>query len=299
MSKNIRNGIAFPINGIIRPTGPQGSQGLQGPQGTQGLTGTTGATGATGAVDPNAVLNNLYLPNSDMTPLGNIYKNSILFLHNRGTDSVYLGQNCASNLTLTSTSAVAIGKDVLSAATNSNACVHIGAQSGRFSTSSFTNVAVGYQTMYNSVSTQNNVCVGYQSGLNCTSNSNCFVGFQSGMNITTTGANCCIYNKGTVGDNGYIRIGDNAFQSRTYIAVIRGITTQSATGITCLIDGNGQLGTVSSTRDKKENIEPIDQETNRVMVNSLLPKRFDYINCHGEYKQFGLIFDEVEGVCDL
>ena len=80
------------------------------------------------------------------------------------------------------------------------------------------------------------------------------------------------------------------------IANIRGSTTVNANVIAVLVDSANQLGTVSSTRSKKENIIPVDVESNKTIIESLLPRRFDYIGCHGDYQSYGMIFDEIENI---
>ena len=103
----------------------------------------------------------------------------------------------------------------------------------------------------------------------------------------------------TVDDREYepsnIRIGD--MQTKTFIAGIRGVTTDAADAISVLIDSNGQLGTVSSSRRFKEDIRDMGRESERLY--SLRPVTFRYEQefAAGEKPiQFGLIAEEVAEV---
>ena len=64
------------------------------------------------------------------------------------------------------------------------------------------------------------------------------------------------------------------FQTKTFIAGIRGVTTDVANGIPVLVDGNGQLGTVSSSRRFKKDIVDMGDATSRLL--ELRPVRFRY-----------------------
>jgi hypothetical protein len=265
------------LQGATGADGIQGNTGATGVTGALGQTGGIGATGATGA-GVTGVLNNLYLPNSTSS-VGNIYKNNILYFHNYGTSNTFLGQN-AGNTGTTGTQNTGIGRDSLVSLTNGNNNTCVGRLSGTAITTGSNNVIIG-----------DNCATTLTTGA-----SNIIIGAAVGPNITTTGGNIMIGATTVAGDTNFIRIGGGS-HARAYISGIRGVTTQSASGIAVLIDSNGQMGTISSTREVKENIIDIDEETNKVIVNLLKPRRFDYKNCHGEYQQYGLIYDEVENVC--
>ena len=71
-----------------------------------------------------------------------------------------------------------------------------------------------------------------------------------------------------------IRIGTSGTQTRAFIAGIRGITTGVANGIPVLIDSNGQLGTVSSSRRFKKDIRDMGDATAKLL--ELRPVTFNY-----------------------
>ena len=79
----------------------------------------------------------------------------------------------------------------------------------------------------------------------------------------------------------------------TYIAGIFGVTTQ-LTAAPVLIDSNGQLGTLSSSRRFKKEVKPMDQASEAIL--SLKPVTFQYKSDKIGTPQFGLIAEEVAKV---
>jgi hypothetical protein len=79
----------------------------------------------------------------------------------------------------------------------------------------------------------------------------------------------------------------------TYIAGIFGVTTQLA-ATPVVIDSNGQLGTVSSSRRFKKEVKPMDQTSEAIL--SLKPVTFQYKADKTGTPQFGLIAEEVAEV---
>jgi uncharacterized coiled-coil protein SlyX len=78
----------------------------------------------------------------------------------------------------------------------------------------------------------------------------------------------------------------------TYIAGIYGTPTLS--GIPVYIDATGQLGTVSSSRRFKEEIEPMKHVSEAILA--LKPVTFHYTNDTTNRPQFGLIAEDVAEV---
>jgi hypothetical protein len=84
--------------------------------------------------------------------------------------------------------------------------------------------------------------------------------------------------------------------TRTFVAGVNGVTTGMA-GAAVMIDANGQLGTVSSSRRYKQDIQPMAAASERLM--RLRPVKFRYKepNAAGERPiQYGLIAEEVAEV---
>jgi hypothetical protein len=103
-----------------------------------------------------------------------------------------------------------------------------------------------------------------------------------------------IGNSGIAGESRNIRVGTQGIHTKTFIAGIRGVATVNANAIPVLIDSAGQLGTTSSSRRFKKEIEPMDQ-TSEVILD-LKPVTFHYKTDSTGTPQFGLIAEEVAKV---
>jgi uncharacterized coiled-coil protein SlyX len=135
-----------------------------------------------------------------------------------------------------------------------------------FSNSGSFNTANGFGTLMN----------------NTTGGLNTALGTQAGINVTTANNVICI---GAQGAN---------VSTSCFIANIRGVTTAIADAIPVLIDSAGQLGTISSSRRFKKEIEPMDKASEALL--SLKPVRFHYKSDQTNTPQFGLIAEEVAEV---
>lgn len=154
------------------------------------------------------------------------------------------------------------------------------------------NTATGYSALSENTSGIWNTAVGYLAlQNNTTGNYNIALGENAGTALTTGCCNISIGNGGVAGEERTIRIG-NANQTRAFISGIRGITTGAQNAVAVLIDSNGQLGTVSSSRRFKFDIRDAAESTDDLM--RLRPVTFRYL-AHGAEAavQYGLIAEEV------
>jgi hypothetical protein len=142
------------------------------------------------------------------------------------------------------------------------------------------NTAVGVKTLVANRGGSNNIALGYQAG-----------SYVGGM-YQPRDNNIEIGNGGNFFDNNTTRIGD--VQTATFIAGIRGVTTQNADAIPVLIDSGGQLGTMSSSRRFKKEIKPMDTASEAIL--GLKPVPFHYKSDTKDTPQFGLIAEEVAEV---
>ena len=178
-------------------------------------------------------------------------------------------------------------------------------------TSGFRNTGVGYFALV-SVNGTENTAVGSHAlvGFGGSPNGNTAVGFAalfagygglntalgrhagyniSGVNNIDIGANV----EGVAGESNTIRIG-NTDITDTFISGISGTTV--ASGAAVLVDSNGHLGTVTSSKRFKEDIKPMDKASEVLLA--LKPVTFRYkkeIDPAG-ISQFGLVAEEVEKV---
>lgn len=162
------------------------------------------------------------------------------------------------------------------------------------------NVAVGYQALNNNqpVSTDtgiNNTAVGVSAlGANITGANNIAIGKNAGNLLTTGNNNICIGHQGIAGESNAIRIGDGSSQTTAYITGISGAT--SSGGVAVFVNSSGQLGTITSSRRFKDDIQSMDHSSEAIL--SLRPVIFRYkpeIDAKG-IPQWGLIAEEVADV---
>jgi hypothetical protein len=149
------------------------------------------------------------------------------------------------------------------------------ANSGSYST------AVGSQALRNSTSGNNNIAIGYQAGFSVTTGSN----------------NIQIGNEGAGSDSDAIRIGTAGTQTTAFIAGIYGVTTSASNAVPVLIDSNGNLGTISSSRRYKDDIQDMADASSGLM--RLRPVTFRYKKQFSDGSkpiQYGLIAEEVAEV---
>ena len=132
---------------------------------------------------------------------------------------------------------------------------------------------------------------------NTTGSNNLGLGWDAGGYLTSGSNNICIGNVGEAGDSSTTRIGTAGGQTRAFVAGIRGATTAINDAIPILIDSTGQLGTVSSSREVKQDIAALGAVSERLL--GLRPVSFRYKEhaARGDTTpQFGLIAEEVAEV---
>jgi hypothetical protein len=117
---------------------------------------------------------------------------------------------------------------------------------------------------------------------NTTGNSNTALGFAAGTGVTTANNVICI---GTLGVN----VSDSC-----YIGNIFGQPVAIFGAAPVLVDSDGKLGTVLSSRRFKHDIKPMDKASETLLV--LKPVTFHYKSDSKDTPQFGLIAEEVAEV---
>jgi hypothetical protein len=275
---------------------------------------------------------NLDLDASTVTA-GNITKDGTAFLHNFGNNNTFVGIN-AGNLTTTGNGGntasgfgalqqVAIGSfntasgiRALNLMTNGSGNTATGTQALRDNTTGNFNTATGIHSLENSLTTHGNTAAGafalqFSTGTmntafgyaalldNSTGSHNVAVGDWAGADATTGSNNIYLGAdvRGVAGEENTMYLGKRGTQTRTFIAGVRGVTTTSAGAINVVIDPNGQLGTVSSSRRFKEDIHDMGSASRPVL--SLRPVTFRYSRTFGDGAkpiQYGLIAEEVAEV---
>jgi hypothetical protein len=153
-------------------------------------------------------------------------------------------------------------------------------------TDGFSNTANGFQALVNSTTGNFNTAIGANalSGSGFTGASNTAVGAFAGSAVTTANNVICI---------GTSVVGANVSNS-CFIGNIRGATTINNNAVQVLIDSAGQLGTLSSSRRFKRDINPMDKASEAILA--LKPVTFHYKTDKTNRPEFGLIAEEVAQV---
>jgi Chaperone of endosialidase len=144
------------------------------------------------------------------------------------------------------------------------------------------NTAYGEEALENSNNNHNTAVGSSALRSNTTGSVNTALGSFAGINVTTADHVICI---GINGEN----VSDSCF-----IGNIRGVTTANADAVPVLIDSAGQLGTASSSRRFKKEIQPMDKASEAILA--LKPVTFHYKSDAKGTPQFGLIAEEVAKV---
>ncbi len=179
----------------------------------------------------------------------------------------------------------AIGRNALRGLKDGNDNVALGALAG------YSASAAGY-------SGSENVFAGYQAGFSENPGSkNIYIGAQAGSVTVAGTGNIYIGHAGVPGvglESNAIRIGMSPNQTRCFIAGIYGAQS-TFDAVPVVIDSNGQLGIVASSRRFKDDICQMRDESE--VVYQLNPVSFVYKNDQIATKQYGLIAEEVNECC--
>ena len=224
---------------------------------------------------------NLELPAT--TPLtGQFQVNGARFLHSFGTHNTFLGRN-AGNFTLTGSNNTAVGNTVLLFNTFGSNNTAVGNTVLLFNTFGSNNTAVGEDALVSNTEGGSNTAVGEDAGSLAT----------TGDHNIYLGANVF----GVAGEANTMYLGRVGTQTTTFIAGVRGSTTGVADAIQVLIDSSGQLGTVSSSRRYKEDIQDMGRASAGLL--DLRPVTFRYTQASTDGAtpiQYGLIAEEVAAI---
>jgi len=166
-------------------------------------------------------------------------------------------------------------------------------------TTGYYNTASGESALNSNTTGNRNTADGAYALVNATGHRNVALGYNAGYAITTGVDNIMIGagQKGKAIDTGVIRIGIDTFQKKAFIAGIRGVATGLANAVPVVIDANGQLGTISSSRRVKEDIRPMGSASERLLELRPVTFRYKQPNEDGSQPvQFGLVAEEVAQV---
>lgn len=205
----------------------------------------------------------------------------------------------------------AVGSTALNSNTTGAANTAYGQSALLANSTGSNNTAIGFQSLPSEMASSNNVAVGHQAMLGAIGNNsvavgsgalalsagsnNIAIGNTAGNALATGDNNIDIANTGLAADAGIIRIGTSGLQNATYIAGISAVNVTG--GATVVVDANGQLGVVASSRRFKQDIQPMANASDRLM--QLEPVTFRYKQAAQDGSQplqFGLIAEQVAAV---
>jgi polyhydroxyalkanoate synthesis regulator phasin len=203
----------------------------------------------------------------------------------------------------------ALGYGTLTNNTTANGNTGAGFEALFQNTTGASNTAIGTWALSGNSTGSNNTAIGsgaagFPVGGYTTGSNNIAIGSNAAVNVPGTNSNNIhIGTRGSANDSGAIRIGgntvfnDTAAQTSFYAAGINGVQTGINNAVPVLIDGNGQLGTMNSSRRFKEDIQDMGNASSGLM--KLRPVTFRYKKPFADGAkpiQFGLIAEEVEEV---
>jgi hypothetical protein len=196
----------------------------------------------------------------------------------------------------------ASGNGALYLNTTGNNNTASGLQALYSNTTASSNTAVGYTALHGNSTGSNNTAIGNEAlWQNTTGSNNIAIGSQAGLYVTGSN-NIHVGNAGASGDSGAIRIGIScpsspSCQTSAFIAGIYGVTTIFSNAVPVMVDSNGNLGTISSSRRYKEDIQDMGDASGGLM--RLRPVTFRYKKPFSDGSQpiqYGLIAEEVAEV---
>ncbi len=245
----------------------------------------------------------------DLDLAGNIRKGGDLFLHNLGVNNTAVGVSALGSNT-TGYNNTASGKFALVNNTTGSGNTAYGDVALGFNTFGSLNTAVGHGAggddgdsntalgfQAGGARGSSNTAIGYQAGRSSTGSNNSALGYLAGNHITTGNNNIHIGHIGFAADSSVIRIGTNGVHTAVGLAGVRGVTTGQGDAVSVMIDSTGQLGTMSSSRRFKEEIQDMADASNG--LHRLRPVTFRYQKPYADGSKpldYGLIAEEVAEV---
>jgi hypothetical protein len=191
---------------------------------------------------------------------------------------------------------VALGEGGLSVNTGSQN-VAVGVLALERNTPGHGNTGIGGIALNNNLTGSDNTAIGIGAlSSNIDGSANIAIGRLAGTAFIRGGSNnIVIGHRGEVRDANTIRLGTN--QTRTFIAGIRGQNPEGSGEQVVVIDSNGQLGTISSSRQFKEDIADMGDASTGLLALRPVTFRYKQISANGSKSlEYGLIAEEVADV---
>jgi hypothetical protein len=155
------------------------------------------------------------------------------------------------------------------------------------------NTALGADALTSSSHGGGNTAVGV---LALAANNNGFdniaLGRNAGFNAAASSDSIFIGNQGSSGDTATLKIGTQGTQTTAFMAGISGVNIGNSVAV--VVNGNGQLGVVASSRRYKQDIQPMGDASATLMKLRPVTFRYKKAYANGDTSiQYGLIAEEV------
>ena len=187
-----------------------------------------------------------------------------------GTDALEANATGSSN---TASGTAALGYNTTG---NGNTGAGAGALSGN--TGGNNNTAIGVNALFSNIFGHNNIALGASAGSSIVKGDN----------------NIDIGNSALGDESNHIRIGTVGTQKHTFIAGISGSTIAGGVGV--IIDSNGHLGTIVSSKRFKDDVRPMEKASEAILALKPVTFRYKHELDPDGILQFGLVAEEVEKV---
>jgi hypothetical protein len=246
-----------------------------------------------GCSDSNAFLGEDALVNNSTGALNTAVGFRALLSNTDGSTNTATGANALISNT-TGNDNTATGLDALASNTTGNFNTAAGEAALGGNLTGQNNTAIGYSALSSSRSGRANTAIGDDALANASGSSNIALGAGAGVRLTAGSNNIYIGNLGTFSEERTIRIGDSSTHGRTSIAGISGVAVASGVGV--MIDTNGQLGTVVSSKRFKDNIKPMDKASEAILAMKPVTFRYKHEFDPAGIPQFGLVAEDVQKI---
>jgi hypothetical protein len=215
------------------------------------------------------------------------------FANTMGTNNSFFGDGAGSDNVSGSDNSFFGRNAGTKSVVNNNA--FFGSLAGAVNAMGANNAFFGRKAGTANTSGSNNTFIGESAAsANSNGSSNIVIGSVAGLNLVSGNNNIYMANSGA-NESNTIRIGTEGTQTATFIAGINGINVNPSTSV--VVNANGQLGVVLSSRRYKQDIRNMGDASSKLML--LRPVTFLY---RPEYVagdqtvQYGLIAEEVAKV---
>ena len=261
-------------------------------------TGTSGQLlTSTGAAALPTWQTNTYLPGYVVPASNFLFAGKSTTLGNSPTFCTLISSNPSSYPSITGTGRfnTALGYNALNAITNGQSNIAIGSSALELLQTGTSNIGIGSSSLSQLVSGSQNVAVGDQALKLATGGNNTAIGALAGSTLTSGDNNIYIgYNAAPISttESNNIVIGNSSMVTAVMFGIY-GATSTSGTAV--YVNSSGKLGTTTSSRKFKENIESVDSKTATKILDLDIVK-FNYKDDKTKELNYGVIAEDVVSI---